>query len=111
MAARPETVYTVTSEGFIALRSSAQQLTLELRTVLTLVDGTCPVVQYIPFMQALAPLLPKFDQLESMGYIRASGSVSKEAVDVFVKAIASGTSVSELPSIDAESKLSGFAPL
>jgi hypothetical protein len=111
MATSPEIVYTITPEGYTALRVSDKLLTLELRTVLTMVDGLCPVAQYIPFMRALSPMLPKFDALEQAGYIRRTGSVSSMAVDAFVKALAAGVKLSELPSIDARSDVSGFAPL
>ena len=111
MATSPEIVYTITPEGYTALRVGSPVLTLELRTVLTMIDGVCPVAQYIPFMRALAPMLPKFDALEQAGYVRRMGSVSSTAVDAFVKALAAGVKLSELPSIDARSDVSGFAPL
>ncbi len=111
MTAKAETVYVVTPAGYTALRAGAAGLTIELRTVLTMVDGVCPVAQYIPFMKALAPLLPKFDTLEAQGFIRSAGQVSSRAVDAFVKALAAGVPLSELPSIDARSDVSGFAPL
>ncbi len=111
MAATPEIVYTITPAGYTALRVGSPQLSLDLRTVLTMIDGVCPVAQYIPFMRALAPLLPKFDTLEQAGYIKPAGSVSSQAVDAFVKSLAAGVKLSNLPSIDSQSKVSGFARL
>ena len=111
MAATAEIVYTVTPEGYTALRVGAPQLNLDLRTVLTMIDGVCPVAQYIPFMRAFAPLLPKFEILEQAGFIRRAGAVSSHAVDAFVKSLAAGVKLSDLPSIDSQSEVSGFAPL
>jgi hypothetical protein len=65
-----DVVYAVTAKGFSALRSNDAAISLELKTVLTMIDGVSPVAQYIPFLQVFAPLEEKFEALEQLGLVR-----------------------------------------
>jgi hypothetical protein len=106
-----EVVFEVTANGFSVLRGGGQSISLQHKTVLTLVDGICPVAQYVPFLLAFAPLEEKFQTLERLGLIRRIGSVSDAAIDAFHASAQSGMVASKLPRIDSQSKSSGFAPL
>jgi hypothetical protein len=106
-----DVVYAITAKGFSALRSDNAEIPLELKTVLTMVDGVSPVAQYIPFLQVFAPLPDKFEILEQHGLVRRLGTVSGFAVKMFHSQSHAGVPVSRLPRIDAESENSGFAPM
>ncbi len=103
-------VFAVTPKGFAALRNENTLISIELKTVLTMVDGICPVAQYEPFMRVFAPLSEKFDILEKQGYVRRMGTVSGVAVKLFNESAQSGVPLSKMPRIDSENKDSGFAP-
>jgi len=106
-----QTVYAVTSAGYSALRNVSEPLSLELKTVLTLVDGVCPVAQYIPFLMAFDPLPEKFQILERMGYLKRLGHVSAQAMTGFEQSVSQRQPLSRLPRIDVHSSTSGFLPL
>jgi hypothetical protein len=106
-----DVVYAVTAKGFSALRSDDAVISLQLKTVLTMVDGVSPVAQYIPFLQVFAPLEEKFEALEQLGLVRRLGTVSGFAVKMFHSQSHAGVPVSKLPRIDAENDNSGFSPL
>lgn len=105
-----EIVYDITAKGFAVLRSSDGSMPLNYRTVLTMVDGVCPVAQYVPYLQVFAPLEEKFEALERQGYLRRVGQVSSLAVEKFHESAQAGLSIAKMPHIDAEHKESGFAP-
>jgi hypothetical protein len=106
-----EVVYAITAKGFAALRSDDVNISLDLKTVLTLVDGICPVAQYIPFLQVFHPLEDKFATLEKYGLVRRVGTVSGFAVKMFHNQSRSGVPVSKMQRIDAEYENSGFSPM
>lgn len=107
-----DVVYSITAQGSAALRSSdSAGLSPQLRTVLTVVDGVCPVAQYEPFLRTFMPLADKFHALEQRGYLRRLGAVSDDAVKLFNQSAHDDPSVSHLPRIDAERPDSGFTPL
>ena len=62
-------VFITTPQGFAAMRNKNLAIPLDFMTVLILVDGICPVAQYIPFLQLFEPLEPKFLYLEKSGLI------------------------------------------
>lgn len=101
-------VFTSTAQGFAAMRNKNSALPLDLKTILTLVDGVCPVAQYIPFLQLFAPLEPKFLRLEENGFVTRLGTVSMIAVRNFQASLLEGTSPDQLPRIDADFKDSNF---
>jgi hypothetical protein len=111
MADVSEVVYSITAKGSSILRSERVVLSLELKTVLAMVDGVCPVAQYEPFMNAFMPLAEKFETLEQLGLVVRLGSVSEDAVKMFSQTAQAEASVSQLPRIDAERENSGFTPL
>jgi hypothetical protein len=47
---------------------------------LILVDGICPVAQYLPFLLAFAPLDDIFEVLENLDLVRRVGKVSSETL-------------------------------
>jgi hypothetical protein len=106
-----DVVYVITARGFATLRSNSSVISKQHRTVLTLVDGVCPVAQYVPFLQAFEPLIEKFELLEQIGCLRRVGNVSAVAVKMFDDSVHSGTLVSQLPHIESEHENSGFVPL
>ena len=106
-----DTVFGLTPQGQAALANEVAPLSSSLKAVLTMVDGVCPVAQYVPFLRAFTPLDEKFQILESMGYLRRVGTVSSDAVSRFEKSISMGVSATSLPRIDAETKASGFMAL
>lgn len=61
-----------------------------LRTLLLTVDGRTPVASFVPFLTAFAPLSPKLEELERLGFLRrrtaananASGVVERRAETV-----------------------------
>jgi hypothetical protein len=105
-----EVVFEVTAKGFSVLRSDAAFISLQHKTVLTLVDGICPVAQYVPFLLAFAPLEDKFATLEELGLVRRVGRISDGAVSAFQDSAQSGAVASKLPRIDSQHKESGFVP-
>lgn len=111
MAELMDVVFAVTPKGMVAARNTQAPLSPALKTILSMVDGVCPVAQYAPFLTAFKPIDEKFQILESMGYLRRIGTVSKEAVSRFESFVSSGTRPSSLPRIDSESKDSGFLPM
>lgn len=111
MADLMDVVFDVTPKGMTAARSTSAPLAPNLKAILSMVDGVCPVAQYAPFLTAFAPLDEKFQILESMGYLRRMGTVSKEAVTRFESFVNAGTRAAALPRIDSESKDSGFLPM
>jgi hypothetical protein len=106
-----EVVFAVTPAGYAALRNVSEPLSLELKTVLTLVDGICPVGQYIPFLLVFDPLPEKFQILERMGYLKATGRISAQAMSGFEQSVSQKQPLSRLPRIDAHAHNSGFLPL
>jgi hypothetical protein len=106
-----DVVYAVTGKGFSALRNGDAPISLQVKTLLTLVDGVSPVAQYIPFLLAFAPLQEKFEALERLGLVRRCGTVSGFAVKMFQSQSHAGLPVSKLPRIDAQNDNSGFSPL
>jgi hypothetical protein len=104
-------VFGLTPQGQAALDNHTTPLAAPLKAVLTMIDGVCPVAQYIPFLRAFKPLDEKFHILESMGYLRRVGTVSSEVVTRFEKSITMGLPVASLRRIDAEVTDSGFAAL
>jgi hypothetical protein len=111
MADINDVVFVITARGFATLRSNSTVISKQHRTVLTLVDGVCPVAQYVPFLRAFEPLIEKFELLEQTGCLRRVGNVSGFAVKMFDEAVQSGGPVSQMPSIDSEHANSGFMPL
>lgn len=111
MAELMDVVFAVTSKGMAASGNSMAPLAANLKTILSMVDGVCPVAQYAPFLTAFKPIDEKFQILESRGYLRRMGTVSKEAVSRFDASVSAGTRTSGLPRIDSESKHSGFLPM
>jgi hypothetical protein len=106
-----EVVFAVTPAGYAALRNVSDPLNLDLKTVLTLVDGLCPVGQYIPFLLAFDPLPEKFQILERMGYLRQTGRISAQAMSGFEQSVSQRQPASRLPRIDASASESGYMPL
>jgi hypothetical protein len=104
-------VFGLTPQGQAALRSEKTPLSSPLKAVLTMIDGVCPVAQYVPFLRAFSPLDEKFQILESMGYVRRIGAVSSEAVSRFEHSVTMGMHSAALPRIDSEVKESGFSAL
>jgi hypothetical protein len=110
MADIKDVVYAITPRGFAMLRTDSAVVSLQHKTILTMVDGLCPVAQYVPFLLAFAPLEEKFELLEKLGCLRRVGAVSSSAVKMFDESSRAGVSASKLPRIDAEHQNSGFAP-
>lgn len=111
MSALLDVVFSVTPAGYSALRNATEPLNLDLKTLLTLVDGICPVAQYVPFLLAFAPLPDKFQMLERMGYLKRTGVISTQAVSAFEQSVALGQPLSRMPRIDSLHRDSGFMPL
>lgn len=108
MSTIADVVFQITPAGFTALRSVGNPMDLQLKTLLTLVDGVCPVAQYTPFLLAFAPLPEKFELLERMGYVKRTGTISTQALSQFEGSVSRGTSPSRLPRIDADAQDSGY---
>ncbi len=111
MHSNTDIVFEVTAKGFAVLRSGGGSISLQQKTILTLVDGICPVAQYVPFLLAFAPLEDTFEMLERLELVRRVGRVSDAAVSAFHTSATSGQLASQFPRIDSLSKNSGFAPL
>ena len=101
-------VFISTPQGFAAMRNKALVIPLDIKTVLTLVDGLCPVAQYIPFLQVFAPLEPKFLDLEASGFITRLGTVSMIAVREFQSSLLEDVPPAQPPRIDADFRDSNF---
>ncbi len=106
-----DVVYAITARGFATLRTDSAVVSLQHKTILTMVDGVCPVAQYEPFLLAFAPLGEKFELLEKLGCLRRVGTVSSYAIKMFDESSKAGVSASKMPRIDAEHQNSGFAPI
>jgi hypothetical protein len=106
-----QVVFAITVTGYAELRNIKSALSLQERTVLTLIDGVCPVAQYLPFLSAFEPVMHKMKKLEQLGYLRRAGQVTSAAVQRFDKQVSSDSQVSQWQSISAESDLSGFVAL
>lgn len=104
-------VYSITSQGYAELRNAKILLTLQERTVLGLIDGVCPVAQYIPFLSEFEPVVYKIRKLENLGLLRRAGMVTREAVQKFDAQVHSQLPVSSWQSISAFDQQSGFLPL
>jgi hypothetical protein len=78
---------------------------------LILVDGICPVAQYLPFLLAFAPLDDIFEVLENLDLVRRVGKVSSETLCEFRTEATEGLAASTLPRINSMSKNSGSMPL
>jgi hypothetical protein len=104
-------VFAITVEGYAELRNQGSALTLQERTVLTLIDGVCPVAQYLPFLSAFEPVVHKFKKLEQMALLRRSGKVASDAVQRFDEQSHSGEQISRWQSISADHQASGFVSL
>ncbi len=106
-----QVVFAITVQGYAELRNSQSQLSLQERTVLTLIDGVCPVAQYLPFLSSFEPVTEKMQKLERMGLLRRSGRVTPEAVRRFDRQVSSDSQVSQWQSISADLDVSGFVAL
>jgi hypothetical protein len=106
-----QVVLAITVEGYAELRNSQSMLSLQERTVLTLIDGVCPVAQYLPFLSSFEPVVQKMQKLERLGLLRRSGRVASEAVRRFGEQVSTDSQVSHWQSISAERDASGFVAL
>jgi hypothetical protein len=104
-------VYILSPYAIATLMKGNPLLDMRLRTVLALVDGVSPVVQFEPFLKEMEPIDEAFVELEHLGYLLRVGSVSDAAVAAFRGAVDAGDSIFTLPPIDAQSPDSGFVPL
>lgn len=104
-------VFAITVAGYAELRNQGSVLNLQERTVLTLIDGVCPVAQYLPFLSAFEPVTHKMVKLERLGLLRRSGEVTTEAVRRFDKQVSADSQVSHWQSISADTEVSGFVAL
>ena len=73
-----------------------------------MIDGSCPVAQYRPFLRAVADLDAQFLSLEGLGLIERVGMVSNGAVSLFEDSVLAGSPISQIPNIDASQSRSGF---
>jgi hypothetical protein len=106
-----QVVFAITVQGYAELRKPQSVLSLQERTVLTLIDGVCPVAQYVPFLSSFEPVVQKMQKLERLGLLRRSGRVASEAVRRFGEQVSTDSQVSHWQSISAERDVSGFIPL
>lgn len=106
-----QVVFAITVAGYTELRNANTLLSLQERTVLTLIDGVCPVAQYLPFLSEFEPLVIKFKKLEQLGLLRAAGQVSSSAVRLFDEQVNNSAPVSKWQSISSECDQSGFVAL
>lgn len=104
-------VFAITVTGYAELRNLNSALNLQERTVLTLIDGVCPVAQYLPFLSAFEPITQKMMKLERLGLLRRAGEVTAEAVRRFDAQVSSDSQVSHWQSISADLDVSGFVAL
>jgi hypothetical protein len=106
-----QVVFAITVEGYAELRNAQSMLSLQERTVLTLIDGVCPVAQYLPFLSSFEPVGQKMQKLEKLGLLRRTGRVAFEAVQQFENQVNADMQVSHWQSISAEHEASGFVAL
>jgi hypothetical protein len=106
-----QVVYAITVPGYAELRNLQSALNLQERTVLTLIDGVCPVAQYLPFLSSFEPVAQKMQKLEKLGFLRRAGRVAPDAVRRFDEQVSKASQVSQWQSISAESEASGFVAL
>jgi hypothetical protein len=106
-----QVVFAITVTGYTELRSTNSVLSLQERTVLTLIDGVCPVAQYLPFLSEFEPVIDKLKRLEHLGFVRRTGAVASTAVQLFDEQVHRDFQVSHWQSISADSDLSGFIAL
>ncbi|TAG25147.1 MAG: hypothetical protein EAZ37_13855 [Burkholderiales bacterium] len=104
-------VFAITVKGYAELRNTNSILNLQERTVLTLIDGVCPVAQYLPFLSEFNPVIDKLKRLEKLGLLRRVGAVASDAVQRFDKQVSGGSRISHWQSISAEREVSGFIAL
>jgi hypothetical protein len=106
-----QVVFSITVQGYAELRNQQSTLSLQERTVLTLIDGVCPVAQYLPFLSSFEPVMQKMQKLETMGLLRRAGRVTLDAVRRFDEQVSKDAQVSHWHSISAERDASGFVAL
>lgn len=106
-----QVVFAITVTGYAELRSTKSMLSLQERTVLTLIDGACPVAQYLPFLSEFEPVIDKLQRLEHLGLVRRVGLVTSAAVQRFDEQVSRDSQVSHWQSISAERDVSGFVAL
>jgi hypothetical protein len=70
-------VFATTVDGYAELRNPQTSLSLQERTVLTLIDGVCPVASYLPYLHAFEPVVQKIKKLEQLGYLRRTQQVAR----------------------------------
>jgi hypothetical protein len=104
-------VLAITVQGYAELRNTQSKLSLQERTVLTLIDGVCPVAQYLPFLSSFDPVVAKMQKLERLGLLRRAGRVTPDAVRRFDEQVSKDSQVSHWQSISAERDTSGFVAL
>ncbi len=104
-------VFAITVQGYAELRNTDTRLNLQERTVLTLIDGVCPVAQYLPFLSSFEPVVQKMQKLEQLGLLRRVGKVTSAAVIGFGERVSADKQVSRWHSISAEREASGFISL
>ncbi len=95
-------VYALTDKGRSALEDPNSSIGSGVKTVLALIDGVSPVMQFIPFLHAFDPLEEKFELLQSRGYVHCVGSVSGEAVRQFQDSVLGGESIRNWARVDAQ---------
>ena len=106
-----QVVFAITVAGYGELRNVKSALSLQERTVLTLIDGVCPVAQYLPFLSAFEPITHKIKKLEQLGLLRRAGQVTTDAVRHFDTQVQRDSQVSHWQSISADQDFSGYVPL
>jgi hypothetical protein len=106
-----QVVFAITVQGYAELRKNNSVLSLQERTVLTLIDGVCPVAQYLPFLSSFEPVVGKMQKLEKLGLLRRSGRVTPDAVRRFDEQVSKDAQVSHWQSISADRDVSGYIPL
>lgn len=106
-----QVVFAITVTGYAELRNIKSSLSLQERTVLTLIDGVCPVAQYLPFLSEFEPIIDKLQRLERLGFLRRAGLVTSAAVQLFDDQVSKDSQVSHWQSISAERDISGFVAL
>lgn len=106
-----QVVFSITVAGYAELRNLKSELNLQERTVLTLIDGVCPVAQYLPFLSSFEPVIQKMMKLEQLGLLRRAGQVTFEAVSRFDEQVSRDSQVSRWQSISSDRDESGFLPL
>jgi hypothetical protein len=103
-------VYALTDKGRDALRDPAANIGGGVKTVLALIDGVTPVLQFQPFLRALEPLEEKFELLQARGYVKWVGDVGGEAVRKFQDSVLGGDSIRSWSRVDATAPGVSFEP-